>query len=367
MDSKLTRRKFVRNSTVAAASLTTGCTTTGVAKSGKSAEVDTSKILNFNPDMEYRRCGRTELMLSAVCLGGHWKRIAKIIGGAEPAGWMMLDIHRPGFRQNRHDVVTRCIERGINFVDANVPEEVLAYAKVLKGRRDEMYFGYSWHKRESRFPEWRSTAKLKESLDRGMKEAGLDYIDLWRITLLEQSSEHTEAEVEAAVEALEWAKQTGRARCIGFSSHDRPHIKKMIETYPDQIEVVLTPYTAKSKVVTDESGLWATIRKYDVGWLGIKPFASNSVFKGDSTPDSPHFEEDNRIARLAIRHILCNDAITAPIPGVITEQQVDNVALAVKERRQLDLAEKEELDAAMDRAWARLTPEYQFLKDWEYV
>ncbi len=96
------------------------------------------------------------------------------------------------------------------------------------------------------------------------------------------------------------------------------------------------------------------MKKLDVGWFGIKPFASNSVFKGDSSPKSPHAEEDNRIARLAMRAILCNPAITAPIPGLITPQQVDNAALAVKERRELDHAERAELERVMDRAWANL-------------
>jgi predicted aldo/keto reductase-like oxidoreductase len=141
----------------------------------------------------------------------------------------------------------------------------------------------------------------------------------------------------------------------------------MIETYPEVLDVICTPYTAKTKVVADESGLWATMKKHDVGWFGIKPFASNSVFKGDSSPDSPHFDEDNRIARLAIRYILCNPAITAPIPGMITQQQVDNVALAVLERRKLDVEEKAELDRAMDRAWANLPPNYHWLRRWEYV
>jgi diketogulonate reductase-like aldo/keto reductase len=131
--------------------------------------------------------------------------------------------------------------------------------------------------------------------------------------------------------------------------------------------VICTPYTAKTKVVDDESGLWAAMKQHDVGWFGIKPFASNSVFKGDSSIDSPHADEDNRIARLAIRYILCNPAITAPIPGLITVEQVDNMALAIKERRQLDVQEQAELDRAMDRAWANLPPRYEWLKDWEYV
>ncbi|NQT36821.1 MAG: hypothetical protein HQ581_04995, partial [Planctomycetes bacterium] len=87
----------------------------------------------------------------------------------------------------------------------------------------------------------------------------------------------------------------------------------------------------------------------------------------DSSPDSPTFEEDNRIARLALRYILCNPAITAPIPGLISPQQVDNVALSVMERRELDVEEKAELDKAMDDAWAKLPFHYQWLKDWEYV
>jgi aryl-alcohol dehydrogenase-like predicted oxidoreductase len=366
MADKLTRRQFVRTSAVAAAAAA-GLVPTRTVYPGNPTGEDTTGILNYNPDMEYRRCGKTDLMASAVCLGGHWKRLVKVIGGREAPGWMTMGIDRPEFQENRRDVVTRCIERGINYVDACCREEILAYAQALRGRRDKMYFGYSWHIWESRFDEWRSSRKLQEGLDRGMKEAGLDYVDLWRISLLVESSRHTEGEIEEAVAALDWAKRTGRARFVGFSSHDRPHLKKLIETYPDQIEVILTPYTAKTKVVTDESGLWAAIRKHDVGWFGIKPFANTTLFQGDSSPNSPTFEEDNRLARNAIRSILCNPAITAPIPGLITQQQVDNVALAVMQRRKLDLEEQAELNRAMDRAWANLPRGYEWLTDWEYV
>jgi aryl-alcohol dehydrogenase-like predicted oxidoreductase len=206
-----------------------------------------------------------------------------------------------------------------------------------------------------------------QTLDQGMKQAGLDHVDLWRITLLEQSIQHSDPEIEEAMAALDWARKTGRARFTGVSSHHRPHIMKMIEKYPDQIQVVLTPYTADTKVVTDECGLWSAIKKNDVGWFGIKPFASNSLFKGDSSPASPYAKEDNRLARLAIRYVLCNPAITAPIPGLISVKQVDNIALAIKERRVLDLAEQNELKDAMDRAWAGLPPSYHWLRDWEYV
>ena len=354
-DNKVTRREFVRDGAMAAVGVAAALTPTYTIASGNPAKADTGKILNYNPDMEYRRCGKTDLMISAVCLGGHWKRVEVVARG------------NGALQKNRTEIVSRCIERGINYIDACVGEEVMAYAKALQGRRDKMHLGYSWYQNEVRFPAWRSFDALKKSFDHGLKEAGLEYVDLWRITCLEQSGDHDGATIEEVIKALDWAKKSGRARFTGISSHDRPHIKKLIETYPQQLEAICTPYTAKTKVVDDESGLWAAMKKCDVGWFGIKPFASNSVFRGDSSPTSPHTDEDNRIARLAIRYILCNPAITAPIPGLITAHQVDNVALAVKERCELDREERADLEKAMDRAWAKLPFHYQWLKDWEYV
>ena len=349
---------------LATAATAVGLTATYTVQAANPAKADTSKILNYNSDMEYRRCGKTNMMISAVCMGGHWKRIDKVVAKArQGSGRIGVGLGNPEFEKNRYDVVTRCIERGINYIDACVSAEVLAYSKALKGRRDKMHLGYSWFESEMRNGGCRKFEKLKDGFDHGLKQAGLEYVDLWRVTCLEQSSQHSAAEIDELMKTLEWVKKTGRARFTGISSHDRRHIKKLIETYPQQLEVICTPYTAKTKVVTDENGLWAAMKKLDVGWFGIKPFASNSLFKGDSSPDSPHAEEDSRIARLALRSILCNPAITAPIPGLITPQQVDNAALAVKERRELDGDEKAELE----RAWANLPSHYQWLKDWEYV
>jgi aryl-alcohol dehydrogenase-like predicted oxidoreductase len=367
-DNQVNRRTFVRETVTAAAGVASGLTATYTVHAGNPDKADTGKILNYNPDMEYRRCGRTNLMVSAVCLGGHWKRVDRVLPPARKgAGWLSTGVGNPEFDKNRYEVVSRCIERGINYIDACWSNEVIAYSKALKGRRDKMYLGYSWGDNEVRFPEWRSFEKLKQSFDHGLKSTGLDHVDLWRITCHEQSSQHTDAEIENLMKALAWAKKSGRARFTGISSHDRPHVKKLLDKYPEQLDVIVTPYTADTKMVEDKDGLWAKMKDRDIGWFGIKPFASNSLFKGTSKPGDPHEEEDNRIARLAIRYILCNPAITAPIPGLITVEQVDNVALAVMERRELDKQEKAELKRAMDRAWASLPYHYQWLKDWEWV
>lgn len=361
---KVTRREFVRDSAIVAAGVAAG------VSAARAADLDTKKILNYNPNMEYRPCGKTGMITSAVALGGHWKRIEKMAAGEGKGGWLTHDINNPEFQKNRHDVVSRCMEVGINHIDACTCSEVKAYTLALKGRRDKMHLACSWYEREMRNGDCRTEKKLLETLEWGMKDAGLDYVDLWRITMHEQSGQHTEGEVDEMMKALAAAKKQGKVRFTGFSSHDRPHIKWMIEKYPEVVDIVVTPYTAKTKEMPGDS-LFETLRKQQVGFFGIKPFASNSLFDEEfkkAGGDPPlHTPGTDRLARLAIRYILCNPVITAPIPGMISPHQVDNVAKAVAERRQLDATEKADLDKAMDEAWARLPDDYQWLKDWEYV
>ncbi len=361
---RLTRREFVQDGAMAAAGLTVGL---GAVGSRQAHAEETMRTRSYNPDMEYHKLGKTGLWVSAVCMGGHWKRVNVMVPDAFEGGdWLGVNLDNEGFKKNRRDVVTRCIESGINYIDACTKQEVLAYAEALRGRRDKMFLGFSWYQEEMRNPNFRTTEALLGTLEKGLREAKLEYVDLWRITMHEQSGNHSEAEVEQMMGALEKARQQSKCRFTGLSSHDRPHIKWMIETYPEIVQVVVTPYTAKSKVAPQES-LFDAVKQYDVGVFGIKPFSSNALFTGDGSLENPNAEEDDRLARMAIRYILATNVITAPIPGLINTHQVDNMVAALRERRELDAAEAKELQQAMDNAWAQLPADYQWLKNWEYV
>jgi aryl-alcohol dehydrogenase-like predicted oxidoreductase len=329
---EISRRSFIKQSALATAGLAAGART--ACGSGRSKS-DTAKIRNYNPDMEYRRLGKTGLMVSAVALGGH--------SGAN--------------QQQRNEIVNRCLDIGINYIDSTGDGELHRDIKALGSRRDSVYLALSDTGREPREPEYRTAAKLLEVLDNALSRARLEYTDLWRITVYEPGGRHSFNTSCEIIEALEKAKKQGKTRCTGIASHDRRWFKFMIEYFP-QLEVVLFPFTTMTKAAPKDS-LFDALNKCDVGAFGIKPFAASSLFTGDR-------QQDDRRARLAIRYILHSNTVI-PIPGISRPREADNLALAVKERRELDLAERAELEKAGGQTLARLPANYQWLKDWMCV
>ncbi|MCK4293909.1 MAG: aldo/keto reductase [Planctomycetes bacterium] len=336
-DNSVTRRRFMRDTAMAAAGVAVGLGAAAVpsVKAARSRPVNTSKILNYNENMEYRRQGKTNLMVSAVCLGGHSR----------------------SNQEDRTEIVSRCIDAGINYIDACTRGEVIRDSKALKGRRDKMYLSLSHCGNEIRSSNFRTSKKLLEVLDGLLKESNQEFTDLWRVTCYEPGGRHSFNTACELVDALEKAKKQGKARFIGFSTHDRRWIQFMIEYFP-QIDCVCFPFTTMSKAAPKDS-VFEAFKKCDVGSFGIKPFAAGSLFRGNQ-------EENDKRARLAIRYIL-NSNTVIPIPGMNSIHHVDNVVRAVKERRQLDLRETAELQNANKEAWAALPRNYQWLKNWEYV
>ena len=372
---RLNRREFVRDTAVMAA----GAAMAGsllhwqagiVAANAIDVPAEVKNTRSYQPNMEYRRLGKTGLWVSAVCMGGHWKRIDKVIGMAQseinPYNAPANDADLGPFLNNRRDVLHHCIEVGINLIDFAGDSEPEVYCKVFAGKRDKMYVAYSHPASELRVPENRTTKKLLELFEAGLKRCRLEYADVWRLMALERGGTHSQADVDAMIAR----PRRRQERPLPLHGHvDRTiaaWAKKLIQAYPDTIQMLCTPYAATSKVLPVDS-LFDAIKEHNVGMLGIKPFGSNTLFEGDGSPTSPHREEDNRRARLAIRNILCNPAVTAPIPGLISISQVDNAVAAVRERRELDAGEKAQLNEWGDRMWANLPADYHWLREWEYV
>jgi aryl-alcohol dehydrogenase-like predicted oxidoreductase len=358
-DKGINRREFIRNSAVAAGVVATGLGGNFVASAADTPEI--KKTRSYNPDMEYRRLGSTDMWVSAICLGGHWKRVGEVTGKKIPG----VSIPRNAadaavLRKNRYDVLTRCMEVGINYVDACTQAEISVYGPALKGRRDKMFMGFAMWPHCPRNRKYCKADEILKKFEEGLKLAKVEYVDVWRL-VASTPGRHSAADEEEFIKAFEIAKKQGKARFTGVSSHGRKWLKRLAETHAKHFQVVLFPYTVQSKELPKDS-LFDAVRKHNIGTFGIKPFASNSLFRG-----AKDAEEKAARARLTIRHILGNPAITAPIPGLACVEEVDNMALAIKERRKLSSKEKAEIKRLGAETYANLPPEYEWLKKWEYV
>ena len=88
-DGRIGRREFIRDAASGAAGIAAGLGTAHLEAAAKKPAKAT--IRNYNENMEYRRLGKTGLMISAVSLGGHWKRV---------------NVMRQDFARNRREVVS---------------------------------------------------------------------------------------------------------------------------------------------------------------------------------------------------------------------------------------------------------------------
>ncbi len=383
---KLSRRTFIRNTTLTAAGAIAGtlagkgCTSGRLAKRG-----DTSKILNYNPKMGYRRLGKTNLMVSEVSLGGHWKN--------RNAGryWdKFANEEVPGdVEKNRTEVVSTCIDAGINYLDITTSAECLCYGEALKGRRDKMYVGADIHTLGPRNPDFCNVKSQTHNVEECLRLLQTDYLDIWR-PQAKTNGTNTDADVVALIETFQKLHKAGKVLHLGMSSHSRPWFEHVIETFPE-FEMLIFPCSAetkqKGKPLTKDNveevnpghgadqtqSIFESVKKRDIGVVTIKPYFGGSLFKdSDGKVRFPVMgsgsKVENDLARLTLQCILTNEAITAVVPGLSTIYEVDNAARASYTRSLGPTsAEKDWLMRITDERWAALPQEYAWLRDWEVV
>jgi len=385
---QFSRRDFMRNTSLAAAGTVAGALT----GQGEAATqpVHTSKILNFHPKMTYRRLGKTNLMVSEVSLGGHWKNRN---AGRYWDSFANEKVPDDGAK-NRTDVVRACIESGINYLDITTAAECLCYGEALKGRREKMYVGADIHNLGPRGSDRCNIKDQTFNVETCLRLLKTDYLDIWRPQAkmagkVGTSQLNTDPEVEALIETFQKLHKQGKVRHLGMSCHCRPWFEHVLNKY-SEFEMVIFPCSAKTKVKgevptaanieeanpgygSDETqSIFKVVLEQDVGIVTIKPYFGGSLFASDGKIKFPVMgvgsKTENDIARLTLQCILANPAITASVPGLSTVYEVENAARASYTRSLgMAAADKEWLMDITERQWANLPAEYEWLRDWEVV
>ena len=348
-------------------------------------KIDTSKILNYNPKMHYRRLGKTNLMISEVSLGGHWRAPWRDRSGGWWWGKSINNGVSDKIAKNRTEVVSKAIDCGMNYLDITGSEECLAFGVALKGRREKMIVGADDSKLCPRRDNYCNVKAQLHNVEECLRNIGTDYLDIWRIQA-KMDGTNTDADVLVCIKAFQKLHKEGKVRHLGISSHSRPWAQHVIEKFPD-VEMFIFPCTAKTKergkpptkdnieevdagYGPEHKSIFQSLTEQDVGLITIKPFFGGRLLKSNDKPKlGAGSKEDHDLARLTLQCILnLNDAVTSVMPGLSTVYEVENAARASYTRPLgQTAADKEWLERMTDERWAVLPQEYAWLRDWQVV
>ena len=348
-----TRRDFLKAGTAAVAGAAAGSLGTAGA-----APADTSKILNYNPKMGYRRLGKTGVMISEVSLGGHGATGDHV--------------------KNRIAVLQRAVELGMNLVDNNIAAECDLYGRAMAesthAKRDKWFIGFaSWpQKITSEYEDKLSKQGMIKSIEDRLKGYRTDVLDMWRPVgatwgegqkKLATMLMVTQKTLDLVVEVFEKVKQQGKVRFLGISAHNPKVFRRVLGEYP-QFSVIIFPYLFLTKEFGGDS-LLKLAKEKDVGVIGLKPFGAGTTF--GLKPRQIKDRVDQRAASL-VKEMLQEPRISAVIPGVNIPEQLDvNVKGSYQKHKPKTPQDEKALLECTRNYYANLTPEYRWLHKWERV
>lgn len=345
------RRDFLRHSSTAAAGAVLGVSGNACGES-----VEPGKILNHNPNMNYRPLGKTGFLISEIALGGH--------GGKTV--------------EDRIAVLERAVELGMNYVDNNIDAECDLYGKAMaqskSAGRDKWFIGFaSWpEKITPDYEDQLTTDGMMRNIEARLRSYRTEKLDMWRPvgatwgpgqnrmgTLLPVSDKA----LDMVVEVFDKAKQQGKVDHLGVSAHNPEVFRKILCKYP-QFEVIIFPYLFLTKELGGDS-LLKLAQEKNVGVVGLKPFGAGTTF--GIKPREIKGRVDTR-AHILVKRMLAEPRLSAIIPGVnIPEQLEENIRGSYDKAKPMTGEEEEAFNQCLRNYYATLTPDYRWLHKWHTV
>ena len=246
--------------------------------------------------MEYRVLGSTGLKVSVVGFGG-------------------IPVQRIS-REESIKVIHRAEEEGINFIDSargySVSEEYIGEA--LEGRRDKWIIASKTMTRDKE--------GMAKDIDISLKNLRTNYIDLYQFHNVRTMGDYEKILSEdGAYKALEEAKEAGKIRHIGITSHSIDMLRIAIES--GKFETIMYPYNI---VETQAFELFRRAHELNIGVIAMKPMAGGALVNGT----------------MAMKFIIENKSITSAIPGMASIKEVEENAEVGNNFKILTFEEREE-------------------------
>ena len=220
--------------------------------------------------MKYRKLGSTGILVSEVSCGG-------------------IPIQKLNEKE-ANKIVDAMFEKGINFIDTargyTNSEEL--FGSALKGRREKFYLATKSMAR--------TYEAMKKDIDISLKNLQTEYIDLYQMHNVKLNED-----VSGAMLALKEAKEKGKIKHIGITSHSKESIEKSLEN--ENIETIQFPYNF---LELDAESIFERAKELGKGVIVMKPLAGGVI--------------DN--AKVALKYILNNKNVSCAIPGMESDEQI---------------------------------------------
>lgn len=212
--------------------------------------------------MSYRRCGRSGLMLPALSLG-MWHNFSqddcygnmkKLVHKAFDLGITHFDI------SNTYGPPKGAAEK---YFGQMLKEDMMPY-------RDEMIIStkagyYAW---EGPYGEWCSRKHILSSIDKSLKNLGLDYVDIFYSHRPDPNTP-----VEETCYAYDTAVRQGKALYVGISNYSAEETEAMV----GEFRRLGTPFVIHQSMynifdrMVEENGLKQLLEKEKLGMIAYSP------------------------------------------------------------------------------------------------
>lgn len=275
--------------------------------------------------MNYRRLGKTNLMVSEIGFGGEW-------------------LERHNYEECRA-MIDRADELGINILDCwmSEPNVRTNIGKALAGKRERWYIqghiGSTWQ--NGQYVRSRDVNLCREAFGDLLNRLQTDYIDLGMIHFVDQEEDWDAAMNGPYISYVKDLKAAGRIRHIGMSTHNPVIAKKAAES--GIVEMILfsinpafdlLPPTDNiddyfAEEYADGPGgidparveLYKLCEQNDVGITVMKPYAGGRLFDAGRSPFGVALTPIQ-----CIHYCLTRPAVAAVMAGYDTPEHVEEAA-----------------------------------------
>ncbi|MGD0499581.1 MAG: aldo/keto reductase [Bryobacteraceae bacterium] len=238
-----------------------------------------ARAASSSPALQYRTLGKTGLKVTTVGFG------CMITSDAS--------------------VITRAADMGINYFDT--------CRSYQHGQNERMVGAALGAKRKDVFLSSKCDSRTADGilaeLDTSLKELNTDHLDVWLLHMKDSPSQVP----DELVEAQRKAKQQGKTRFIGLSTHNLPEVvDRILEA---KLDVVQPQYNFASAATWGPA--LEKLNQAGVGLVAMKVMA-RAGGRGQSAPQRPA-----NFAPAALKWAIKNSAIATTVPSMTDMDQLD--------------------------------------------